>query len=80
MTKEVTITKEYARSMDIKVYNEKTLLLIGNTKPHKEELKQMGARFNYGLGGWIYPADKREELEAFLERHTDHQVQQLAFF
>ena len=71
---------EIPKSMEITQYNEKTLLLTGNTKPYKEELKKMHARFNYGLGGWIYPVRMRKELEAFVDRHTDKRVRQLVLF
>ena len=71
---------EAVKSMEIVQYNEKTLLLTGNTKPYKEELKAMHARFNYGLGGWIWPVKKRKELEAFVDRHTDKRVWQLVLF
>ncbi len=71
---------EIPKSMEIVQYNEKTLLLTGNTKPYKDELKKMHARFNYGLMGWIYPAIKRKELEDFVDRHTDKQVRQLLLF
>jgi CRISPR/Cas system CSM-associated protein Csm4 (group 5 of RAMP superfamily) len=66
--------------MEIIQYNEKTLLLKGNTKPYKEELKKMRARFNYGLGGWIYPSKMRKELEAFVDRHTDKRAKQLVLW
>ena len=71
---------EIPKTMEITQYNEKTLLLTGNTKPYKEELKKMHARFNYGLGGWIYPARNRKKLEAFVDRHTDKRVKQLVLF
>lgn len=71
---------EIPKSMEITQYNEKTLLLTGNTKPYKEELKKMHARYNYGLGGWIWPARMRKELEAFVDRHTDKRVKQLVLF
>ena len=71
---------EIPKSMEITQYNEKTLLLTGNTKPYKEELKAMKARFNYGLGGWIWPVRRRKELEAFVDRHTDKRVRQLVLF
>ena len=71
---------EIPKSMEITQYNEKTLLLTGNTKPYKEELKKMHARFNYGLSGWIYPSRMRKELEAFVDRHTDKRVRQLVLF
>ena len=68
---------EIPKSMEIVQYSEKALLLTGDTKPYKEELKKMHARFNYGLGGWIYPARKRNELEDFVDRHTDKRARQL---
>ena len=71
---------EIPKSMEITQYNEKTLLLTGNTKPYKEELKAMHARYNYGLGGWIWPVRRRKELEAFVDRHTDKRVKQLVLF
>lgn len=71
---------EIPKSMEIVQYNEKTLLLKGNTKPYKEELKAMHARFNYGLMGWIYPVSMRKELEDFVDRHTDKRVRQLLLF
>ena len=71
---------EIPKSMEITQYNDKCLLLTGNTKPYKEELKAMKARFNYGLGGWIWPVRRRKELEAFVDRHTDKRVRQLVLF
>lgn len=71
---------EIPKSMEIVQYNEKALLLTGNTKPYKEELKAMHARFNYGLGGWIYPARKRRELEDFVDRHANKRARQLLMF
>ena len=71
---------EIPKSMEIVQYNEKTLLLTGDTKPYKEELKAMHARFNYGLGGWSYPARMRKELEDFVERHKDKRARQLLMF
>ena len=71
---------EAVKSMEIVQYNDKCLLLKGNTKPYKEELKAMHARFNHGLGGWIYPARNRKKLEEFVDRHTDKRVKQLVLF
>ena len=71
---------EIPKTMEITQYSDKCLLLKGNTKPYKEELKAMKARYNYGLGGWIYPAKMRKELEAFVDRHTDKRVRQLVLF
>ena len=74
------LKSEIVKSMEIVQYSDKCLLLTGNTKPYKEELKKMHARFNYGLGGWIWPARMRKELEAFVDRHTDKRVKQLVLW
>ena len=71
---------EIPKSMEIKQYNDKCLLLTGNTKPHKEELKKMHGKFNYSLMGWIFKNEQREELEEFVDRHTDKRVKQLLLF
>ena len=71
---------EIPKSMEIIQYSDKCLLLTGNTKPHKEELKKMHGVFCGGLGGWIYPTSMRKELEVFVDRHTDNRVKQLVLF
>lgn len=50
-------------------YSERAVAIYGNTKPIKEELKAIGARFNMFLtidgvkqAGWILPATRRSEL------------------
>ena len=61
---------EELKTMEIVQYNEKTLLLKGNTKPYKEELKQMRILYNYRLRGWFFPVCRRNEVEEFINRHT----------
>ena len=46
-------------------YSEKAIAVIGNTKPIKDTLKELGGRFNFRLScgaGWIFPKSKLEEL------------------
>jgi hypothetical protein len=47
-------------------YSEKAIAVVGDTKPIKETLKEMGGRFNFHLrcgAGWIFPKTKQEELK-----------------
>lgn len=50
-------------------YSEKALAVYGDTKEIKEQLKQLGGRFNARLrdgAGWIFSKQKAEELQALL--------------
>lgn len=45
------------------------LAVIGDTKPIKDQLKEMGGRFNFHLtcgAGWVFPVSKLEELKKML--------------
>ncbi len=48
-------------SLELISYSTKSVAVIGNTKPIKEELKELGGRFNPKLkcgAGWIFPKSK----------------------
>lgn len=48
-------------------YSEKSIAVIGDTKPIKEKLKELGGKFNFRLScgaGWIFPKSKISEIEA----------------
>lgn len=50
-------------------YSEKALAVYGDTREIKEQLKQLGGRFNTHLrdgAGWIFSKQKAEELQALL--------------
>lgn len=50
-------------------YSEKAIAIIGDTKPIKEKLKELGGKFNFRLScgaGWIFPKTKLEEIENLL--------------
>lgn len=56
-------------SIEIVHYSEKAIALFGDTKPIKEDLKRIGARFNPFLtrngnkeAGWILPSTKMYEV------------------
>lgn len=47
-------------------YSEKAIAVIGDTKPIKDLLKEMGGRFNFKLTcgpGWIFPMKKKDEIK-----------------
>lgn len=50
-------------------YSAKAIAVIGETKPIKDKLKELGGKFNFNLScgaGWIFPKTKLEELQNFL--------------
>lgn len=57
-------------------YSDKAVAVIGDTREIKDELKNLGGRFNARLScgaGWIFSQAKRAELEALLGRQPgDH--------
>jgi len=47
--------------MQVINYSEKALAVIGDTKPHKKELKEFGGRYNPHLScgaGWVFSRRK----------------------
>ncbi len=62
--------------MDLKIeeYSEKSIVVFGNTKEYKDQLKEFGGKWNSNLnkngekfGGWIYPISKKTELETWIQ-------------
>lgn len=54
-------------------YSEKSIAVVGDTKPIKEDLKKLGGRFNFRLScgaGWIFQMSKLEEVQNFLTEYT----------
>lgn len=48
-------------------YSEKAIAVIGDTKPIKDKLKELGGKFNFRLScgaGWIFPKTKLTEVQA----------------
>jgi hypothetical protein len=58
------------KNIELVNYSEKAIVLIGDTKKYKSELKKLGGRFNPNLkcgAGWIFSLKKKSEIEKFLE-------------
>lgn len=55
--------------MFLSKYSEKSFVVTGNTKDHKEELKDMGGKWNSKLScgsGWIFSLTRKEEVETWI--------------
>jgi len=55
-------------------YSDRSFAVFGDTKPIKEELKQLGGRFNKYLkhdgvtkAGWIFPMKDRDDVEQLIK-------------
>lgn len=58
-----------AGEIQIVDYSEKSFAVIGETKPIKDHLKELGGKFNFRLScgaGWIFPKTKLQEVTIFL--------------
>lgn len=65
--KEKKIKESTASICDIKIieYSPKSFAVIGETKPLKDTLKELGGSFNFRLtcgAGWIFPNTKKEAV------------------
>lgn len=62
--------KEQKNGLKIVDYSEKSFAVIGDTKPVKEQLKQLGGAWNRGLtcgAGWIFSNKARARVECFIQ-------------
>lgn len=60
--------------LEIIDYSDKCIVLTGDTKPIKDEIKKMGGRWNNnlkdGVAGWIFQKNHRVILERFIKEKT----------
>lgn len=57
--------------LTIEQYSDKSHVVRGDTKPHKENLKGLGCKWNSRLrngGGWIVSTTKKDAVEEYIER------------
>ncbi len=67
--KEAQATEPISGDFSIIEYSEKAIAVIGDTKEFKNQLKNLGGKFNPKLrcgAGWIFSAKKRDAVEKFL--------------
>ncbi|MEJ5054288.1 hypothetical protein [Sphingobacterium sp. MYb382] len=48
----------------------KSFLVKGNTTSIKDELKDLGGKWNGGLNGWIFPISKKIEVAEFIKKSS----------
>jgi len=66
-----TEAKQIVKNIQVVDYSDKAIAIIGDTKPIKDKLKDLGGRFNFRLtcgAGWIFPKTKRENLELLINK------------
>jgi hypothetical protein len=54
-------------------YSERAIAVLGDTKPIKDKLKELGGKFNFRLScgaGWIFPKTKQAEVIAALSNNN----------
>jgi hypothetical protein len=51
-------------------YSEKAVILTGDTKEHREELKKMGGKWMRRQEGWVFSKKRRVQLEEWIEDNT----------
>lgn len=64
-------------SLTIERYSEKSYVVRGNTREHKDLLKEHKLRYNSALHdgpGWIFPSSRLEEVSAALGDHVKGEV------
>lgn len=54
----------------IESYTEKSFVVLGDTKPHKDNIKKLGGKWNSKLRdnkmGWIFPISKKQSVEEYI--------------
>ena len=54
----------------IENYTEKSFVVLGDIKPHKDNIKKLGGKWNNRLRdnkmGWIFPMSKKESVEEYI--------------
>jgi hypothetical protein len=67
----------------VKRYSEKSYVIRGDTKPHKEFLREIGCRYNgflQGGAGWIFPATKYDNIMEKLQEPIDKEEPAIVTF
>jgi hypothetical protein len=57
--------------MNLSTYSDKSFVITGNTKEYKDELKELGGKWNSKLtcgSGWVFSLTKKKELESWLQK------------
>jgi hypothetical protein len=53
--------------MEIKNYSERSFIVIGeDTRDNREELKDLGGKYNHFIKGWIFSNKRKQSVEEFI--------------
>lgn len=52
-------------------YTEKSIVVSGDTKEHKDTLKSIGGKWNKTAGGWLFPSSQKDTVLEKLEDIED---------
>lgn len=58
-------------NLTVSNYSEKSFVVRGDTKSHKDVLKEIGGKYNPNLrdgAGWIFSMNKRESVEKYIKK------------
>lgn len=62
--------KSYKPKLTLTAYSQYSFVVRGDTKPHKEELKNLGGKWNPNLkdgAGWIFSNKRLDTVKKFVE-------------
>lgn len=65
--------------LTIENYSDKSFVVRGETKPHKDKLKELQGKWNSNLtggGGWIFSNKHREAVNKYLNSLTENPVEE----
>jgi hypothetical protein len=65
-------------SISFKKYTEKSILVEGDTKPWKENIKAVGGKWNKALQGWIFPSSKLSAIEKLVTSINSGKAEKIA--
>jgi hypothetical protein len=57
-------------SLTLQDYSDKSVVVFGDTKKHKETLKEMGGKYNANLSvgaGWIFSNKKKDDIQKWVD-------------
>ena len=77
MEKDGTQQSVMTSSCRVIEYSSKSIVVTGETKPLKDELRELGGRFNPHLEtgpGWVFKVEDRAKVEAFLKDPQSNSV------
>jgi len=59
----------------IESYTDKSFIIIGNTRPYKDKIKELGGTWNAklreGKKAWVFPETKRKDIQEWIDKEFD---------